>query len=88
MVLKSIALPLAALKAPTLSREVFMTYGIEALRLHAPHLDAVKAVRRKGIITPSTLTRYSDWLSIAKLAAVCSVPELLIPEDDAEDVPG
>ncbi|SKC83745.1 hypothetical protein SAMN05445504_3723 [Burkholderia sp. CF099] len=88
MVLKSIALSLAALKEPTLSREVFVAYGMQALRLHAPHLDAVKSIRRKKVITPPTLVRYSDWLSIAKLGAVFSVPELLIPEDDAEDVPG
>ncbi|MEM5316826.1 hypothetical protein [Paraburkholderia sp. JHI869] len=88
IVLKSIALSLAALKAPTLSREVFITYGMQALRLHAPHIDAVKSIRRKKIITPPTLVRYSDWLSIAKLGAVFSVPELLIPSDDAEDVPG
>ncbi|MCX5543871.1 hypothetical protein M3A49_31055 [Paraburkholderia sp. CNPSo 3076] len=75
-VLTAVALHLVALKTPAFSAEVLTKYGMRALRLDQPHIDAIRIIRQGGKFTSSSLIRYGDWLSFDQLVPTHMMPEL------------
>ncbi|SAK98157.1 hypothetical protein AWB78_05623 [Caballeronia calidae] len=74
--LRGIALHLATLEATVFNEKIFIKHGKLALLLETPDIDAVKAILAQRNPNPASLIKYSDWLPVAKLRPVISLPEL------------